>query len=62
MKRILFLTIVLFLSLPVWAQNALVFQSDFGTKDGAVAAMKGVAAGVSLQLHIHGSDPRDSHL
>ena len=30
--------------------SALVFQSDFGTKDGAVAAMKGVAFGVSPDL------------
>lgn len=33
-------------------KNALVFQSDFGTKDGAVAAMKGVAFGVSDKLRI----------
>lgn len=31
----------------------LVFQSDFGTADGAVAAMKGVAASVSESLPIH---------
>lgn len=31
-------------------QQALVFQSDFGLKDGAVAAMKGVAFGVSPDL------------
>ncbi len=53
MIRILFLAMVLFLSLPVAAQNALVLQSDFGNKDGAVAAMKGVAVGVSAQLQIH---------
>ncbi|MFD1141770.1 S-adenosyl-l-methionine hydroxide adenosyltransferase family protein [Larkinella insperata] len=35
------------------AQNGvLVFQSDFGTKDGAVSAMKGVAVGVSPNLRI----------
>lgn len=34
------------------AQNgALVFQTDFGLKDGAVSAMKGVAFGVSPKLH-----------
>ncbi|MBZ5857963.1 SAM hydrolase/SAM-dependent halogenase family protein [Flavihumibacter profundi] len=34
-----------------WSQNgALVFQTDFGLKDGAVSAMKGVAFGVSPQL------------
>lgn len=30
--------------------GALVFQSDFGLKDGAVSAMKGVAYGVSPEL------------
>lgn len=38
-------------SLGTKAQNgALVFQTDFGLKDGAVSAMKGVAYGVSPQL------------
>lgn len=32
--------------------NILVFQSDFGTKDGAVSAMKGVAISVSPNLKI----------
>ncbi|MBC7893177.1 MAG: S-adenosyl-l-methionine hydroxide adenosyltransferase family protein [Sphingobacteriaceae bacterium] len=32
--------------------NILVFQSDFGQKDGAVAAMKGVALGVSPTLNL----------
>ena len=31
----------------------LVFQSDFGVKDGAVAAMKGVALGVDANLKLH---------
>ena len=34
------------------AQHALVIQTDFGTKDGAVAAMKGVAFGIAPQLPI----------
>jgi S-adenosylmethionine hydrolase len=35
------------------AQNKiLVFQSDFGLKDGAVSAMKGVAMGVSPELRL----------
>jgi S-adenosylmethionine hydrolase len=35
------------------AQNKmLVFQSDFGLKDGAVSAMKGVAMGVSAELKL----------
>jgi len=38
----------------VWAQNKiLVFQSDFGIKDGAVSAMKGVASGVASDLKIY---------
>ncbi len=35
------------------AAPALVLQSDFGMKDGAVAAMKGVASGVSPDLKIY---------
>lgn len=34
----------------VWLQNALVFQSDFGLEEPAVASMKGVAYGVSPEL------------
>lgn len=51
-------TILLFLVVAVrWIpgscqNNALVFQSDFGVKDGAVAAMKGVAYSVSRELRI----------
>jgi S-adenosylmethionine hydrolase len=33
-----------------WSQNALVFQSDFGLEEPAVASMKGVAYGVSSEL------------
>src|ERR1700748_2053243 len=36
------------------AQNKIVvFQSDFGLKDGAVSAMKGVANGVSTELKLY---------
>ncbi len=35
------------------ADSALVLQTDFGTKDGAVAAMHGVAYGVSAKLSVH---------
>jgi S-adenosylmethionine hydrolase len=35
---------------PCWPQTALVFQSDFGLKDGAVSCMKGVAFGVDPDL------------
>lgn len=38
----------------VGAQNKIVvFQSDFGVKDGAVSAMKGVAMGVSPDLKLY---------
>lgn len=45
---------ILFLNISMgWAQpKALVFQSDFGLKDGAVAAMKGVAFSVSPDLRM----------
>ena len=37
----------------IFAQNRmLVFQTDFGMKDGAVSAMKGVAMGVDSQLQL----------
>lgn len=43
--------------------HALVIQTDFGTKDGAVAAMKGVAFGVDARLPIfdlsHENTPYD---
>lgn len=48
-----FLALCLFLPFSTSAApkpNALVLQSDFGTKDGAVAAMKGVAFGVDRNL------------
>ena len=58
MKNILliFLLSQLSLTLPLLApaQNKiLVFQSDFGLKDGAVSAMKGVAVNVSPNLKIY---------
>jgi S-adenosylmethionine hydrolase len=44
----------LFLSKFSIAQNKIVvFQSDFGLKDGAVSAMKGVANGVSTDLKLY---------
>jgi len=50
------LVLALILSLPVHpcaAQNKIVvFQSDFGVKDGAVSEMKGVAMGVSSDLKL----------
>lgn len=35
------------------AEHALVLQTDFGLKDGAVAAMRGIAVGVSARLPVH---------
>jgi len=50
MKTLLAVTLLCLTATSAGAQNALVFQSDFGTKDGAVASMKGVALGVSSSL------------
>src|SRR5258708_30248535 len=57
------LPLLLGLALTARAQHALVIQTDFGTKDGAVAAMKGVAFGVDPHLAIfdlsHENTPYD---
>jgi len=50
--NIVFLLIVVVCSNCFCQRQALVFQSDFGLKDGAVAAMKGVAFSVSDDLRI----------
>lgn len=48
-----FFLLLLLLSRLTYAQNkTIVFQSDFGLKDGAVSAMKGVAIGVSPDLKL----------
>ncbi|MCY7408702.1 MAG: S-adenosyl-l-methionine hydroxide adenosyltransferase family protein [Chitinophagales bacterium] len=54
MNRFITLSVfILVLSFSAVAQNKiLVFQTDFGLKDGAVSAMKGVAMGVSSDLKI----------
>jgi len=52
MKRITFSFWLLLFALHVHGQQAVVFQSDFGLKDGAVAAMKGVALTVSPRLQL----------
>jgi hypothetical protein len=41
-----------FTALALRAQGALVLQSDFGTRDGAVASMKGVALSVDPALRL----------
>jgi hypothetical protein len=44
MKKLLIVLVSFMISLNGIAQNGIVvFQTDFGTKDGAVSAMKGVA-------------------
>jgi len=54
MRKILSIFLILFwICSFVSGQNKMVvFQSDFGLKDGAVSAMKGVAMGVSTDLKL----------
>ena len=44
--------LLLSISQVAWSQSALVFQTDFGLKEGAVASMKGVAYSVSPELNM----------
>ena len=54
MIRSLLLGFLLAASFLCFAQNKIVvFQSDFGLKDGAVSEMKGVAMGVSPELKLY---------
>ena len=58
MKKILSSCIIVlitaFTTLSTSAQNGIVvFQTDFGTKDGAVSAMKGVATAVDASLKLY---------
>ncbi|MBC9933003.1 SAM hydrolase/SAM-dependent halogenase family protein [Chitinophaga qingshengii] len=54
MKKIKIVLVALLLTQGLRAQNKIVvFQSDFGLKDGAVAAMKGVANTVSTELKLY---------
>ncbi|MEP7255367.1 MAG: S-adenosyl-l-methionine hydroxide adenosyltransferase family protein [Ferruginibacter sp.] len=43
---------ILFVSFVLAQNKIVVFQSDFGLKDGAVSAMKGVAMGVDTSLKL----------
>jgi len=53
-SRSLFVTAAAVLSVTALAaQPVIVLQSDFGLLDGAVASMKGVAVGVSPDIHIY---------
>lgn len=52
--KTLILSLILFGISPSFAQNKIiVYQSDFGLKDGAVSEMKGVAIGVSPDLKLY---------
>ena len=53
MKATGFLLTALLCAPALAAQPVVVLQSDFGTLDGAVASMKGVAVGVSPDIHIY---------
>ncbi len=53
LRPLLLIIVCLFFALFVSAQHKIVvFQTDFGLKDGAVSAMKGVAMGVSTDLKL----------
>src|SRR5437867_3990284 len=53
LRPLLLMSICIFFILLASAQNKIVvFQTDFGLKDGAVSAMKGVAMGVSSDLKL----------
>ncbi len=52
-QRFVFLIVVLNFSFADAQNKVVVFQSDFGLKDGAVSAMKGVALGVSNDLKLY---------
>jgi S-adenosylmethionine hydrolase len=46
--------VIVFIAFKAAAQNGIVvFQTDFGTKDGAVSAMKGVASSVDPSLKLY---------
>jgi S-adenosylmethionine hydrolase len=53
MRRFFCALAAAFVLQSAWADGPLVFQSDFGTRDAAVAAMKGVAVSVSPDLAIY---------
>lgn len=52
MKKLLLLYFLLLTYIVHAQKKILVFQTDFGLKDGAVSAMKGVAMGVSPDLKL----------
>jgi len=52
-KHTVYLLLLLLTTKAAAQSNRLVLQSDFGLKDGAVSAMKGVAMGVSTKLKVY---------
>ena len=53
-KQLLLLGILLLIYSTTMSQNGIVvFQTDFGTKDGAVSAMKGMASSVDPSLKLY---------
>ena len=54
MRKKMQIVLLLLITNQLFSQNKIVvFQSDFGVKDGAVSAMKGVASGVSPDLKLY---------
>jgi len=51
--KIVWIMFAFILSTPVFGDSPLVLQSDFGEKDGAVAAMRGVAISVSPNIPLY---------
>ncbi len=53
MKKALIVVAIVLGSTPAFGDHPLVLQSDFGEKDGAVAAMRGVAVSVSPAIPLY---------
>src|SRR5688500_11841115 len=51
--RLIFLIGILVAGCQQQEKGVVVFQTDFGVKDGAVSAMKGVAKGVDASLDLY---------
>lgn len=52
-STVLFVSLVVLMGCSTKQPAALVFQTDFGLKDGAVSAMKGVASGVDPSIKLY---------
>jgi S-adenosylmethionine hydrolase len=53
LKKALVVIAIVLSSSPAFGEHPLVLQSDFGEKDGAVAAMRGVAVSVSSAIPLY---------